>query len=268
MDATTKPWWASRTIWAAVTVLAVAVLRACGVDAASEAAGLEGVLTDGAIAVAALVAILGRVAASRRIGAKSVTSGDTQQEIIGSCTWLCAGIWIAIFATAMTGCTSSPFTGDDRSTATGDERGSAGFTQPTVMCHIDFSGVPKAYRVAFDAKTDPAVEPVKLEAVVATDEAGKPLLDEDGQPIMQLTPTSVENATSRPGLTFVWVGGIRVVTSGSASAASGDSGQTASGSQHRQQLADQVNVQSSGTNTKTEPATAALPASNAASGGD
>ena len=69
MNTGTKPWWASRTIWSAIGILAAAVISALGGQADDSDATLigEGV---GSIAtgVLALIAIWGRVRASRRIG--------------------------------------------------------------------------------------------------------------------------------------------------------------------------------------------------------
>lgn len=64
-----KSWWASTTIWGAIGVIIVAVLSAFGADVADgDAAAIGSGLGSIATGVFALVAIWGRINASKRIG--------------------------------------------------------------------------------------------------------------------------------------------------------------------------------------------------------
>ncbi|PSJ53699.1 hypothetical protein [Kumtagia ephedrae] len=64
-----KPWYLSRTVWAAVVTILVALLGLLGVptDGFDDAA-LVDTLLQAATAVAGVVALLGRLAAKARIG--------------------------------------------------------------------------------------------------------------------------------------------------------------------------------------------------------
>jgi hypothetical protein len=64
-----KPWYLSRTVWAAVVTILVALLGLLGVptDGFDDAAFVD-TLLQAATAVAGVVALLGRLAARARIG--------------------------------------------------------------------------------------------------------------------------------------------------------------------------------------------------------
>ncbi len=64
-----KPWYLSRTIWAAIVTIVVAVLGLFGLpfDSLDQTATVEALL-QAATAIAGLVALLGRLMATTRIG--------------------------------------------------------------------------------------------------------------------------------------------------------------------------------------------------------
>lgn len=64
-----KPWYLSRTIWASLVAICLSVAGALGVSTnAIDGVGLTDALLQAATGVAALVALFGRLSASRKIG--------------------------------------------------------------------------------------------------------------------------------------------------------------------------------------------------------
>jgi hypothetical protein len=63
-----KPWYLSRTVWASVVtiLLSVAGLVGVGVEAINPE-GLTDALLQGATAIAGIIALIGRLAATRKI---------------------------------------------------------------------------------------------------------------------------------------------------------------------------------------------------------
>lgn len=65
----TKPWYLSRTIWASAVVVAATLAGAFGYAVEeAEADGLADAILEAVAAFAAVVAIVGRIAARSRIG--------------------------------------------------------------------------------------------------------------------------------------------------------------------------------------------------------
>ena len=65
----TKPWYLSRTIWASLVAIALSVAGALGLSTdAIDGVGLTDALLQAATGFAALVALLGRLSANRKIG--------------------------------------------------------------------------------------------------------------------------------------------------------------------------------------------------------
>lgn len=65
----TKPWYLSRTIWASLVAISLSVAGAFGVGTDMiDAAGLTDALLQAATGFAAIVALFGRLSASRKIG--------------------------------------------------------------------------------------------------------------------------------------------------------------------------------------------------------
>ena len=65
----TKPWYLSRTIWASLVAIGLSVAGALGIStAAIDGTGLTDALLQAATGVAALIALYGRLSASRKIG--------------------------------------------------------------------------------------------------------------------------------------------------------------------------------------------------------
>lgn len=62
-----KPWYLSRTVWAAIVTIVAAVLGLFGQDELDQAATAEALL-QAATAIAGVVALLGRLVATTRIG--------------------------------------------------------------------------------------------------------------------------------------------------------------------------------------------------------
>lgn len=65
----TKPWYLSRTVWASVVgiILSLAGLVGVGIEAINPE-GLTDALLQAATAIAGIIAVAGRLAASRKIG--------------------------------------------------------------------------------------------------------------------------------------------------------------------------------------------------------
>ena len=65
----TKPWYLSRTVWASVVgiILSVAGLVGVGIDAINPE-GLTDAFLQAAAAIAGIIAVIGRLAATRKIG--------------------------------------------------------------------------------------------------------------------------------------------------------------------------------------------------------
>jgi hypothetical protein len=69
MTSGVKPWWKSKTIWAALGVFIVTIAPELGVGVSSDdAAGIGGAVGDIFAGVLALIAIVGRLRARQRIG--------------------------------------------------------------------------------------------------------------------------------------------------------------------------------------------------------
>ena len=64
-----KPWWQSRTLWGAVVTIVSATLGLLGYDLAeADREALSGALTSLGAALGGLIAIVGRLKATNRIG--------------------------------------------------------------------------------------------------------------------------------------------------------------------------------------------------------
>lgn len=64
-----KPWYLSRTIWAALVTIAAAAAGLLGLPIAEgDAAGLTDTILETVTAIAGLIALVGRLAARSRIG--------------------------------------------------------------------------------------------------------------------------------------------------------------------------------------------------------
>lgn len=65
----TKPWYLSRTIWASAVAIALSVAGMFGAStAAVDSESLIDAMLQGATAIAAVVALLGRIEADKKIG--------------------------------------------------------------------------------------------------------------------------------------------------------------------------------------------------------
>lgn len=67
MTSGVKPWWKSKTIWAALGVFLITIAPELGISG-DDAAGIGGAVGDIATGAFALVAIVGRLRAKQRIG--------------------------------------------------------------------------------------------------------------------------------------------------------------------------------------------------------
>lgn len=67
MTSGVKPWWKSKTIWAALGVFLITILPELGLSA-DDASGIGGAVGDIVAGGLALVAIIGRLRAKQRIG--------------------------------------------------------------------------------------------------------------------------------------------------------------------------------------------------------
>lgn len=77
MTSGVKPWWKSKTIWAALGVFVMTIAPELGIGIDSdEAAGIGGAVGDIATGALALFAIIGRLRAKQRIGTPSPTDPD------------------------------------------------------------------------------------------------------------------------------------------------------------------------------------------------
>lgn len=64
-----KPWWKSKTIWAAFGVFVVTIAPELGIGLSSDdASGIGGAIGDIIAGILALIAIVGRLRAKQRIG--------------------------------------------------------------------------------------------------------------------------------------------------------------------------------------------------------
>lgn len=69
MTSGVKPWWKSKTIWAALGVFVMTIAPELGIGIDSDdAAGIGGAVGDIATGALALFAIIGRLRAKQRIG--------------------------------------------------------------------------------------------------------------------------------------------------------------------------------------------------------
>jgi hypothetical protein len=76
MTSGVKPWWKSKTIWAALGVFVMTVAPELGIGINSDdAAGIGGALGDIATGGLALFAIIGRLRAKQRIGSAPTEDG-------------------------------------------------------------------------------------------------------------------------------------------------------------------------------------------------
>jgi crotonobetainyl-CoA:carnitine CoA-transferase CaiB-like acyl-CoA transferase len=74
MTSGVKPWWKSKTIWAALGVFVMTVAPELGIGIDSDdAVGIGGAVGDIATGALALFAIIGRLRAKQRIGRPSPT---------------------------------------------------------------------------------------------------------------------------------------------------------------------------------------------------
>jgi hypothetical protein len=65
----TKPWYLSRTIWASLVAIGLSVAGALGASTETiDGAGLTEALVQAATGLAGLVALFGRLSASKKIG--------------------------------------------------------------------------------------------------------------------------------------------------------------------------------------------------------
>lgn len=63
-----KPWYLSRTVWASIVALALSMAGLLGVDTGTvDPAGLTETLLQAATAIATLIALVGRIAAKRKL---------------------------------------------------------------------------------------------------------------------------------------------------------------------------------------------------------
>lgn len=77
MTSGVKPWWKSKTIWAAVIAFLMSVAPELGIMSPDDAAGVGGDLTDIIAGLFAGFAIYGRVRARQRIGTPPPTDWES-----------------------------------------------------------------------------------------------------------------------------------------------------------------------------------------------
>lgn len=71
-----KPWWQSKTIWAALGVFLITIAPELGLSS-DDAAGIGGAVGDIAAGALALFAIIGRLRATKRIGTPPPSDWDS-----------------------------------------------------------------------------------------------------------------------------------------------------------------------------------------------
>lgn len=74
MTSGVKPWWKSKTIWAALGVFLITIAPELGINS-DDAAGIGGAVGDIVAGGLALVAIVGRLRAKQRIGSAPPEEG-------------------------------------------------------------------------------------------------------------------------------------------------------------------------------------------------
>lgn len=261
-----KPWFASRTIWGALTIMIIAfALLALGVVALAKGADPALALTAIIAALvqlpAGLLTIIGRVDATQRIERRSVVpDGDVPRTL----AW--AALACLLFLPLM-GCVGRGMLGDQQRLSQSDDRGTDGYTQGIQFNNYDFSGVPKAFQLGFNAKADPYINSRPAEAKLVRDKDGNPLLVDD-EPVYELSAsesTSIEGEppTAKqiavPSFSVVIIGNPRQWLDGQSSAASTSGEQ---GSRSDQQKPISVPVQYGAGGSQGDTSAGTTPASN------